>query len=203
MKKSMLTILLAGSAMIMAGAAANAQPGRGGHDGPGRHGERGGTMMLRLADANSDGSVTQAEVDALQSDMFEWMDRNGDGYLDAADQSPIRQRMRAMHEARAADRPEGEEARSMRRGHRGERGDGAERGDRAERGGRGNRGPRGEDGLRRADTDGDERISRAEFLGMERAGFSRLDQDSDGVVTPAELDAAADARHDRRRWWRN
>ena len=177
MKKSMLTILLAGSAMIMAGAAANAQPGRGGHDGPGRHGERGGTMMLRLADANSDGSVTQAEVDALQSDMFEWMDRNGDGYLDAADQSPIRQRMRAMHEARAADRPEGEEARSMRRGHRGERGDRAER--------------------------GDERISRAEFLGMERAGFSRLDQDSDGVVTPAELDAAADARHDRRRWWRN
>ena len=207
MKKSILTMLLAGTAMVMAGAAANAQPGRGGPDGPGRHGERGGPggsmMMLHMADANGDGSITQAEVEALQVEMFEWMDRNGDGYLDAADQSPIRQRMRAMHEARAgetADEAEGEQTRSMRRGHRGERG---ERGDRAGRGGRGDHGDRGERGLRGADTDGDSRVSRAEFLAMERPGFGRLDQDSDGVITPTELDAAADARHDRRRWWRN
>ncbi|WP_417478573.1 hypothetical protein [Maricaulis sp.] len=211
MKKPFLTMMLAGSAMLVAGAVAQAQPGRGGHDGPGRHGggQGGGMMMLHLADANGDGSVTRAEVDALQAEMFEWKDRNGDGYLDAADQSPVRQRMRAMHEARAdeaADQPDGEERRSMRRGHRGERGDQAERGDRgdrAERGGRGGRGGRGDAGLRRADTDDDQRISRAEFLAMERPGFDRLDQDSDGVITPAELDAAADARHDRRRWWRN
>ncbi|WP_417494682.1 hypothetical protein [Maricaulis sp.] len=200
MKKSMLTMLLAGTAIVMAGSAAQAQPGRG-HDGAGRHGggpER-GAMMLRLADANGDNSITQAEVDALQAEMFDWMDRNGDGYLDDADQSPVRQRMRAMHEARAdqGDRPEGEGRRRMGRG------DGGERGERGHRGGRGDRGGEGERGLRGADTDGDSRVSRAEFLAMERPGFARLDADSNGVITPAELDAAADERHDRRRWWRN
>ncbi|WP_417491427.1 hypothetical protein [Maricaulis sp.] len=192
MKKSMLTMLLAGTAIVMAGTAAQAQPGRG-HDGPGRHGggaER-GAMMLRLADANGDNSVTQAEVDALQAEMFEWMDRNGDGYLDEADQSPIRQRMRDMREARAddGDRPDGEGRRRMGRG--------GERGERGDRGGRGERGPRD------ADTDGDNRVSRAEFLAVEHRGFARLDADSNGVITPEELDAAADERHDRRRWWRN
>ncbi|MGK0267361.1 MAG: hypothetical protein ACI82N_001614 [Maricaulis sp.] len=194
MKNSFLITLLAGSAMMLAGTAAQAQPGRG-HDGHGPGGRGGpgggmehGMMMLRAADANGDNSITRAELDALQVEMFDWMDRNGDGYLDAADQSPMHQRMRAMHAAdpEAADRPEREGRHGMRHG-------GGER-----------RGPGGgEDGMRRADADGDNRVSRAEFLGMEHPGFAQLDQDSDGVVTPAELDAAADQRHDRRRWWRN
>ena len=113
------------------------------------------------------------------------------GYLDEADQSPIRQRMRDMREARAddGDRPDGEGRRRMGRG--------GERGERGDRGGRGERGPRD------ADTDGDNRVSRAEFLAVEHRGFARLDADSNGVITPEELDAAADERHDRRRWWRN
>ena len=196
MKKSTLITLLAGSAMMLAGTAAQAQPGRGhdGHDrsGPGRGGMEHG-MMLRAADANGDNSITRAEVDALQAEMFAWMDRNGDGYLDEADQSPMRQRMRAMHEADPdrADRPEGEGRREHRRG-------GGERG-----GPDGERGERGERGLRGADTDGDNRISRAEFLGVEHPGFARLDQNSDGVITPEELDASVEQLHDRRRWWRN
>lgn len=186
MKKSTLITLLAGSAMMLAGTAAQAQPGRG-HDGndrggPGRGGMEHG-MMLRAADANGDGSITQAEVNALQAEMFAWMDRTGDGYLDEADQSPMRQRMRAMHEADPdrAEGPEGEGRREHRRG-------GGER-----------RGPDGENGMHRADADGDNRISRAEFLGMDHPRFAELDQDSDGVISPAELDAAADRRHGHRR----
>ncbi|WP_339746892.1 hypothetical protein [uncultured Maricaulis sp.] len=198
MKNSILITLLAGSAMMLAGTAAQAQPGRG-HDGPGRHGGSGGgmehgMMMLRVADANGDNSITRAELDALQGEMFDWMDRNGDGYLDEADQSPVHQRMRAMREANPeqADRPEREGRRAdHRRG-------GERRGPDAER-----RGPDAEPGMQRADADGDNRVSRAEFLGVEHPGFARLDQDSDGVITPAELDASVEQRHDRRRWWRN
>jgi Ca2+-binding EF-hand superfamily protein len=38
-----------------------------------------------------------------------------------------------------------------------------------------------------ADTDGDERISEAEFVRDAAAGFSGLDRDRDGKLTPAEL----------------
>ena len=46
-------------------------------------------------------------------------------------------------------------------------------------------------------------ISRAEFLERENRLFNRLDSDEDGVVTPAELDAAVERRQDRRFWWRD
>lgn len=191
MKNSILITLLAGSAMMLAGTAAQAQPGRG-HDGPGRHGGSGGgmehgMMMLRVADANGDNSITRAELDSLQAEMFDWMDHNGDGYLDEGDQSPVHQRMRALREANPeqADRPE-HEGRHV-----------------AHRRGGDRRGPDAERGMRGADADGDNRVSRAEFLDVEHSGFARLDQDSDGVITPAELDASVEQRHDRRRWWRN
>ncbi len=190
MKNPILITLLAGSAMMLAATSAQAQPGRG-HDrhgagGPGRGMEH-GMMMLRAADANGDNSITRAEVDALQAEMFEWMDRTGDGYLDADDQSPMHRRMRAIHAAGSgqAEGPEREGRHAFRRG-------GGER-----------HGPGGERGLHGADADGDSRVSRAEFLGREHPGFAELDQDSDGVITPAELDAAADRRHGHRRWWRN
>lgn len=213
MKNPLLITLMAGSAMLLASAAASAQPNgghgdRGDRGGRGEHSRQGGPgggmergmMMLRVADANGDNSITRAEIDALQTEMFAWMDRNGDGFLDDADQSPMHQRMRAMRTAEAgadeADRP----AREGRRG--------SNRGDRRGPGGPGAEGgPRGEGGMSRADADEDGRISRAEFLGMDHPSFDRLDQDSDGVVTPAELDAAVEQRDERRQerrhWWRN
>lgn len=188
MKSLKLIVLMSTSCLMLAGAAAQAQ-GPGGH----HRGERGGNpamraaMMLRAADANGDNSITRAEVDDLQGEMFAWMDRNGDGFLDQADQSPVRQRLRAGREAEA-----GEDEGRERRGRRGMRG----------RGGRGGEGPG-----RQFDADEDGRISRAEFLGGENRLFGMLDTDEDGVITPDELDAASERRQerreDRRRWWRN
>lgn len=179
MTKSRLIILLAGTAMIAAGSTAHAQHrgGHGGMDGPGSH-HRGGhaMMMLRAADANGDNSITRAEFDALHEEMFAWMDRNGDGALDEADQSPVRRRLAA---ARAEQAEDGEGThRGRRGGHMGER-------------------------HMRHDEDGDGRITREEHLASGEAMFERLDGDGDGVVTPDELDAMLEQRQDRRVWWRD
>lgn len=178
MNKRHLLTALAGSSLLLVATAAEAQPrGRGGPQGD--RGPQHASMMLLAADANGDRSVTRAEVDDLQAEMFEYMDRNGDGYLDQADQSPVRQRLRAHHEARMEERG-GE-------GHRGRRG---------RRGGEESR-------MRAADTDGDERLSRAEFLAMDHPLFDHLDADGNDVISPDELDAAVERRENRGRWWRD
>ena len=193
MKHSKLLILLAGSTLMLAGTAAQAQGPHGGHHGDrGRGGPGHAMMMLRAADANGDNAITQAEVDALQAEMFDWMDRNSDGFLDEADESPMRARMQAIREADRAERGD-DDSRPGRWG----------RGDReGRRGGRGGMPPH-----LRADANEDGRVSRAEFLERENVLFNRLDADENGVVTPEELDAAVERhqerREERRRWWRN
>lgn len=182
MKSSLFLAGLAGF-MIVAVPVADAQHRGGpGHGGMGHHGMR-GSMMLRAADANGDNTITRAEVEQLQGEMFEWMDRNGDGYLSADDRSPVFQRLRAIRDAEASE-------------------DGGERRERGRRG----RG-RGGDRARMADTNEDGRISREEFMSHGHPGFDRLDANSDGSITPDELDAAVESRREqreeRRRWWRN
>jgi len=41
--------------------------------------------MLKQADANRDGQITWTEVEQLRARSFARLDRNGDGYIDAAD----------------------------------------------------------------------------------------------------------------------
>ena len=174
----MKTLPIFAAALILSGAAAaaaDAQPGRGGHGGPGGpggHAQR-AAMMLRAADINGDNSITRAEVEAMQQEMFAWMDRDGDGYLTDADANPVRQRLRAAAEE------DGQARRGFRRGQHG-----------------------GEEAGRRADTDQDGRISYAEFMAQESPLFDHLDENADGVISPEELDAAADRRQNRGRWWR-
>jgi len=182
MKSSLILAGLAGT--LVFAAAADAQHrgpgGRGEHGGRGDHGPRQVMMMLRASDANQDNNITLAEVRALQAEMFDWMDRNGDGVLSSADRSPMHQRLAAIHEAEGAseDRPRG-----RRHGRRG-------------RGGHENR-----------DANGDGQISRDEFMGGESRIFERLDTNNDSVISPDELDAAVESasnrRENRRFWWRD
>ena len=94
--KTFLFTSAAACVLIISGVAA-AQPGPGGSrgDGPGR-GAGMGIMMLGAADYNDDNIVTRAELERLRGEEFDFRDRNGDGFLDIADASPIRQRMHAM-----------------------------------------------------------------------------------------------------------
>jgi hypothetical protein len=175
--KKMIVVTAALSALVFTGFAA-AQPGPRGHDGEREH-RRGAMalMMLGAADYDGNNTVTRAEVERLQREEFAFRDRNGDGYLDQSDASPIRQRSAAM-------RPEGVE--------------------RPDRGGR-----RGA-GRERIDTNGDGRVSQAEFVGRDLRVFDRFDANGDDAVSPEEIDAAIAARRDRRgerreaaQWWRD
>ena len=187
MKTVLKTTLLAAGITLGGLSAAAAAPGQGHHGGGrGHH----GPMHLAMFDLNGDNTVTRDEIAALKGEEFEWRDRNSDGYLDAEDASPMHQRMMAMREAHREQMGEAEDGRRGRH-HR------------AGRGGHG-------DWMRGQDADGDGRISRAEFMDGETAMFDRLDANSDGSVTPDELDAAMEQRQERRenrrearRWWRN
>ncbi|WP_421792228.1 EF-hand domain-containing protein [Hyphobacterium sp.] len=114
------SLVIAGLAGVMVFAAtADAQ-----HRGQGRHGPERAMMMLRAADANGDNNITLSEVQALQADMFEWMDRNGDGVLSRADRSPVHQRLAAIREAEGASESRRERRRARRGQQRDTNGDG-------------------------------------------------------------------------------
>lgn len=79
-------------------------PGGQGMRGPGKrgHGMRGGRgghggmgmMMLRMADANNDGSVTRAEFDAAVKTHFAQVDTNHDGKVTKAERQAFHAQMR-------------------------------------------------------------------------------------------------------------
>lgn len=92
------------------------QAGRHHREGGRHRGGRGGMralMALGAADANGDNQVTRAERDALRAEEFAFRDRNSDGYLDAQDASPTRQRFAEMREEAGVER-EGRRARAGR-----------------------------------------------------------------------------------------
>lgn len=81
---------------------------RGSEDGPrmGRHGGGRGMMMVRMADADKDGAVTQAEFSSAALARFDRADANKDGQL-------------TSEERRAAHRQMREHMGKMRGGHEG------------------------------------------------------------------------------------
>jgi len=87
-------------------------PEAGGPDGdrgPGKHGwghrggHRGGGMMMgRMADANKDGAITQAEFTQAALQRFDQMDANHDGTVTKEERQAARQAMRQQWQNRAA-----------------------------------------------------------------------------------------------------
>ena len=119
--------------------------------------------------------MTRADVSAQAEQRFARMDANGDGFLDKSDR-----------DARQAEGGEGK------RGKRG--GEGGKRGG----GDRGERGDRGARMMEHADTNGDGRISLAEFTANALERFDRADANGDGTVTADERKAARQAHRAER-----
>ncbi|MEO0462785.1 MAG: hypothetical protein AAF127_06620 [Pseudomonadota bacterium] len=174
-------------------------------------------------DANGDGQISREDRKAAAEARFAEADTNGDGELTpeemtaarearAAERAENRAERGAQRQAMMFERLDADEsgtlsqeemakAREM-RGERGER-RGGERGERGERMGRRGAekrggGRRGMAMLRRADTNNDDAVSRAEFDAAIEARFAKLDTDSSGTITEAERAAMKDARKGRR-----
>lgn len=171
MKKIALTMT---AASLLIGGAAYAQTARGEKAAATRDAvaERTEAMFARM-DANGDGVLDEADKTARMAKRFAQMDGNGDGMLSQAE-------FTAAHEAHAAKR----EARGERRG-------GERMGMRGQRGGRGG----GEAMIKRADTNSDGQVTRAEFQAAALARFDKTDADGDGTISADERKAA---RPDRR-----
>ena len=189
------TLALSVAALALSGATVAAARGPGDRTGP---------------DADKNGQVTQAEMQAHNTAMFQRMDANGDGQIDAADREAMKAKMFARLDANGDGQVTQAE---MQAGRPGKARDGAaatERPERAERmaerfaaldidksgglsqaeleAGHKERGPRPE-GAADGEKRGGHRMGhRGGMFGM------RADGDGNKVVTRAEFDATATAR---------
>lgn len=186
-RKFALTAL--GAALVLSTTApmSMAAPRGPGRDGPPMRPELAYVYLLKTADTNKDGKVSKEEFAARQDALFTEIDANKDGSITPKEMRDFR---RAKMEAfRAANpRPERANAEGM---------DGKKGGpEHAERDGKRHEGRKheGREGGKRpggrvnamfsmVDTDGNGQISKAEFTAAGEKMFTRLDKNSDGVIS--------------------
>jgi Ca2+-binding EF-hand superfamily protein len=70
-------------------------------DGP----REGGMMIMHMADANHDGSLTRAEFDSAQQRQWTMVDSDRDGRITAAEMTAARERMMAAHHTASPPAP--------------------------------------------------------------------------------------------------
>jgi hypothetical protein len=202
-----LTLALSAASLAIAGTAFAQAP-----DGPHRD------------HARDHGPLTRTDAQARADKLFAKLDANGDGKIDAADRTARRDQRRDEHFARldadhdgAISKAEfaaaGDKARERFAGHaKGPEGQDGHKfgghgfgGQRVAWGGhRGMRGHHGGHGFgeglamagKKADTDNDGAISKAEFETAALAMFDRADANHDGTVTPEERQQLHGAHRD-------
>ena len=141
-------------------------------------------------DANGDGNVTRAEMEADVAAKFAKMDLNRDGQVTQPERDQLRAQRMEMMKQRMAEkgRTFDEEKMKARMEKRQDRM--ANRGDRAES--RGRHGP---------DANSDGVITLAEMQSAATQRFDRMDADKDGVISKAERDAMQAKRGEMRAKW--
>lgn len=165
--------LLAASAAVLVGAVAVAAPGH-----------MGGRGFDKL-DANSDGSVTRAEINAQAAERFARIDANRDGFVTQAEMTAHHETMRAQMATKMKERADQGGDRAEKRAERMEK-----RADRMEK--RGNP-------FAKRDANSDGRISLAEFQAGGARMIERFDADKNGVVTKEEMSKAREAWKGKRK----
>ena len=183
---------------------------------------------LEQADADGNGEITRAEAQAQSVQNFAKLDVNADGQITAEDRAAARalrfteadsdgngelsaEEMAARQALRDAERTERRAALRERKfaaldkdGSGGlsqaelEAGDAMRAQKRSKRYDRRGKGERSMRLIGRADANGDKAVTLEEFEQSEEARFARLDTDQSGTISAAELDAARQARLEKR-----
>jgi hypothetical protein len=194
MTKTKIAITALGAAFMIGSTATAFAAPRGDH--PRMRPEVTFIHLLKVADADKDGKISQAEFTAYQDGLFTAADKDKDGSVTPKEMRELRQAK--MEEFRAAN-PRPERGLDDKRGpdHR----KGEHRADRGEDGPRGERraeGPRGEHGwgkgrhggkgagfalIRMADSDENGQLSKAEVTEAGNKLFERMDRNKDGAIS--------------------
>jgi Ca2+-binding EF-hand superfamily protein len=116
-----------------------------------------GPGLFERSDANGDGFVSKDEFAAGRATMFGKLDANADGAIDQAEIEKAREAWR-QHMNKPAQTEANAEGKKKHRGF-----------------------------LQRMDTDGDGKITSAEFAAAGDKMFARLDDNSDGKIAKDEL----------------
>lgn len=179
MKKS-LTLSLAAAALVATGStAAFADNHARGGDHTRAEAEAKAAKAFARMDANGDGALNAADREAHARKRFAAADSNGDGLLSFEETQAARE----AHKAKRAERRAEMGANAGERRGRGE-------GKMHRRGGHRGKGKGAMAMLKRADTNGDQSVSQAEFTAAMLARFDAADANSDGTVTAEERKAA-------------
>lgn len=199
------TLLAAIAVTALAGVAVAQPQGRGPSGGPG--------FGMLAHDANADGRITRAELDASQITRFQTIDANRDGFATPDEFKASFEKQRAARTEDMTNRrfatldADGNgqiskaefaaAAAAPRDGAQGRRGPEREfrmAGPGHHRGMGPGRAGDGKPAKLGGDADGDGKVSLAEFSARALEGFNKADTNKDGVVTIAELQAAAPGR---------
>ncbi len=125
---------------------------------------------LAKLDTDNSGGISLAEMNAHSAERFARLDADRDGFVTKAEMSAHREMMRAERGGKAREQAGRHQGQSRRHG----------------------------EGFARRDTDGDGRLSLAEFQATTAKHFARLDANGDGVVAREEFAKLREARQAKR-----
>ncbi|MFN3608137.1 MAG: EF-hand domain-containing protein [Hyphomonas sp.] len=190
MKRSTLAFASMAVIALAMPLAAQAGPGKG-HRGHGAH--------LMQMDTNADGNITRAEAEASIAARFAEIDANSDGFVTQDEMKTHHEAKRAEMKAKwEAKKAEGEVAgKPAREGRMNRDKDPAKAAEWQAK-----RAEKSAERWAAMDSDGDGRLSLAEFTAEHIKFFDKMDADNNGTITKAEIDAAKSNMKERRGEWR-
>lgn len=190
MKRSTLAFASMAVIALAMPLAAQAGPGKG-HRGHGAH--------LMQMDTNADGNITRAEAEASIAARFAEIDANSDGFVTQDEMKTHHEAKRAEMKAKwEAKKAEGEAAgKPAREGRMKRDKDPAKAAEWQAK-----RAEKSAERWAAMDSDGDGRLSLAEFTAEHIKFFDKMDADNNGTITKAEIDAAKSTMKERRGEWR-
>ncbi len=156
-------------------------------------GHKGGGKLFEKLDTNADGVVTRVEAETAALAAFTKVDADGDLFVTQEELKAGHEAHRAEMKAKMAAKMEGKEPRTPK----------ADADPAKMEARKAKKVEKSDERFAAADTDGDGKLSQAEFMTQHLEHFTKLDTDNDGNISAAEQAAAKAKMKERRGKWRD